>query len=158
MKQIIRLTESDLHRVIKESVNKILREGYVSNDGNPMVGGYWWSSDIEGEMAVYPEDLPYILTENGYLGEEGSEEYQTVYNYFKEHEDDLIIHATLTVGEDTSTNYYQNDFEPDYDSIESVRDVINQCPIINEEAKKMLYEMIEKWAEDRENYSWEDEV
>ena len=27
MKQIIRLTESDLHRIIKESVNRILKEG-----------------------------------------------------------------------------------------------------------------------------------
>lgn len=26
MKQVIRLTESDLHRVVKESVNKILKE------------------------------------------------------------------------------------------------------------------------------------
>ena len=26
MKQIIRLTESDLHRIVKESVNKILNE------------------------------------------------------------------------------------------------------------------------------------
>lgn len=27
MKQVIRLTESDLHRLIKESVKRILREG-----------------------------------------------------------------------------------------------------------------------------------
>ena len=27
MKQILRLTESDLHRIVKDAVNKILREG-----------------------------------------------------------------------------------------------------------------------------------
>lgn len=31
MKQIIRLTESDLHRIVKESVNKILREEEENN-------------------------------------------------------------------------------------------------------------------------------
>lgn len=157
MKQIIRLTESDLHRVIKESVNKILREGYVSNDGNPMVGGYWWSSEIEGEMPVEPEDFPYLLEKNGYIDKEGSEEYQTVYNYFKEREDKLIIRATIAFGEDTSTNYHQDGFEIDYDSLETVEDIINQCPIISEEAKKMLCEIIEKWAEYREQYTWDDE-
>ena len=33
MKKIIRLTESDLHRIVKKSVNKILREGYGENEG-----------------------------------------------------------------------------------------------------------------------------
>ena len=36
MKQIIRLTESDLHKIVKEAVNKILKEGafdkYPSED------------------------------------------------------------------------------------------------------------------------------
>jgi hypothetical protein len=31
MKKIIRLTESDLHRIVKESVNKILKEANWSN-------------------------------------------------------------------------------------------------------------------------------
>jgi len=32
VKKIIRLTESDLHRIIKRSVSKILREGVLGND------------------------------------------------------------------------------------------------------------------------------
>jgi len=32
MKKIIRLTESDLHRIIEKSVSKILREGVLGND------------------------------------------------------------------------------------------------------------------------------
>jgi hypothetical protein len=31
MKQIIRLTESDLHRLVKESVNRVLNEGTIAN-------------------------------------------------------------------------------------------------------------------------------
>ena len=31
MKQVIRLTESDLHKIIKETVNKILKEDYQIN-------------------------------------------------------------------------------------------------------------------------------
>lgn len=31
MKQVIRLTESDLHRIVKESVNKILKESVFDN-------------------------------------------------------------------------------------------------------------------------------
>ncbi len=44
MKQIIRLTESDLHRIVKESVNRILRESF----GN--------ISQLDGQYEVYFED------------------------------------------------------------------------------------------------------
>ena len=36
MKKRIRLTESDLHRIVKESVNRVLRES-IENDLDPMV-------------------------------------------------------------------------------------------------------------------------
>lgn len=32
MKQVIRLTESDLHRMIKESVRQVLKETSIDND------------------------------------------------------------------------------------------------------------------------------
>ena len=52
-KQLIRLTEGDLHRVIKESVNKVLKEGRYSGEydrtGSPL-------DDNE-----YVESLEYIL-------------------------------------------------------------------------------------------------
>ena len=45
MKKIIRLTESDLHRIIKESVKRILREeDFGSMDGGGDMGG----SDVGG--------------------------------------------------------------------------------------------------------------
>ena len=31
-KKLIRLTESDLHRIVKRSVNKVLRESYNDDD------------------------------------------------------------------------------------------------------------------------------
>lgn len=70
MKQIIRLTESDLHRIVKESVQKILREGVmddasfdstlvdkilndISPDGSPVnVRDY----NVAGIMARYGVD------------------------------------------------------------------------------------------------------
>ena len=41
-KQVIRFTEGDLHKIIKESVNKVLKEGeeYVISE-NPMVNQLW---------------------------------------------------------------------------------------------------------------------
>ena len=47
MKRIIRLTESDLHRIIKESVKRILREeDFGSMDGGGDMGG----SDVGGDI------------------------------------------------------------------------------------------------------------
>lgn len=60
MKQIIRLTESDLHRLVKESVNKILKEvkykGHSLHGDNP----YDWATmhhvrDMEADKS---DDLP----------------------------------------------------------------------------------------------------
>lgn len=55
MKKLVRLTESDLHRVIKESVNKILKEGVFGSEPT-----YYWSiSELReseanpGEWEVY---------------------------------------------------------------------------------------------------------
>lgn len=44
-KKLIRLTESDLHRIIKESVNKVLSEVYQDNNGTFQDIDY---SDIRG--------------------------------------------------------------------------------------------------------------
>lgn len=58
-KQLIRLTEGDLHRIIKESVKQILKEGKVVNHkplfydkfGNPIQPGQY-----SGEIDRYPSD------------------------------------------------------------------------------------------------------
>ena len=41
MKKIVRLTESDLHNIIKESVKRILREEYHTYDDYVMPNGGW---------------------------------------------------------------------------------------------------------------------
>ena len=41
-KELIRLTESDLHRIVNESVNKILKEAY----GTPSSQDYWAAQSI----------------------------------------------------------------------------------------------------------------
>lgn len=48
MKKIVRLTENDLHRIIKESVKKILKEGSVVNH-NPM---FYYNRDNSGARGV----------------------------------------------------------------------------------------------------------
>ena len=69
MKQIIRLTESDLHRVVKESVNRILGElkGFTYD---PTDGRYY---DKWGNEPEYDEDTgepfdPYEYEGEDYLG------------------------------------------------------------------------------------------
>ena len=53
MKKIIRLTESDLHRIIKESVKKIIKEANWSNA---------YDDDFMGPNArledLYPDEYP----------------------------------------------------------------------------------------------------
>ena len=55
MKQIIRLTESDLHRIVRTAVNEILNNvpnTAVSPDGNSMTGGEFGSSDISQSLDI----------------------------------------------------------------------------------------------------------
>ena len=73
MKKLIRLTESDLHRIVKESVNKVLKEGW--KDG--MEGHTWRNDDgteqtAEGDFYEYAEK--YGLAAFGYA----------IYNMIKE--------------------------------------------------------------------------
>lgn len=48
-KELIRLTESDLHRIVKETVNRILRE----NDADYVSSGY---GDKDGEIFHNPKN------------------------------------------------------------------------------------------------------
>jgi hypothetical protein len=52
MKRIIRLTESDLHRIIKESVKRILREEDFGSIGGDMGG-----SDVGGDIGPIEDDV-----------------------------------------------------------------------------------------------------
>ena len=56
MKQTIRLTESDLHRVVKESVEKILKESYDIDDDRHYGGGLPDSYFQDDPLYEYEED------------------------------------------------------------------------------------------------------
>ena len=58
MKQIIRLTESDLHRIVKRSVNKILKEGYGVPDPSDFL-------DVEPGNMMYDRFGNPLYDENG---------------------------------------------------------------------------------------------
>lgn len=47
MKQVIRLTESDLHRMIKESVKQVLRETRLDYDEDNFSGRHYLKQDVD---------------------------------------------------------------------------------------------------------------
>ena len=103
MKKIIRLTESDLHQIVKESVNRILKEGwtgrgYVPHDGNSMVGGYYGRSEISGEKDVMDD-----LLEN--IPDISDEEWEGFKNYCEQNPNVFVIKGEISSSYDESTGY-----------------------------------------------------
>jgi len=58
MKRIIRLTEGDLHRIVKRSVNKILRE--YGSDGPDFDDAYDENFDIDFENEFSPQRFGHV--------------------------------------------------------------------------------------------------
>ena len=56
MKQVIRLTEGDLHRIVKESVRKILKE-YGEGEGSQEKLGTAYMMAIDGVHSMYDERM-----------------------------------------------------------------------------------------------------
>ncbi len=59
MKKLIRLTESDLHRIIKESVNKILNEVGETEDGQDVLGRLAAKKSTSGDYDGYSNVMDY---------------------------------------------------------------------------------------------------
>ena len=58
MKRIIRLTESDLHKIVKETLNRVLREGkynFASDTGNYDVNSDEWKTNYDRMSNDYRE-------------------------------------------------------------------------------------------------------
>lgn len=55
MKKIIRLTENDLHRIVKESVKRILREGKYDLPGGEF-DSFQCATDMADDEAQTPEE------------------------------------------------------------------------------------------------------
>lgn len=62
MKKRIRLTESDLHRIVKESVNKILSEvsGMPNAHKGKYVPAYWEKGEARRERSDYDENEEFV--------------------------------------------------------------------------------------------------
>ncbi len=86
MKQLIRLTESDIHRIVKESVNRILKENsfdyygraeddYLSREKLPKG---WSKSDRDDDEPIYSD-------------EDGNEYVKDEYGRFKNVNEDIDI-------------------------------------------------------------------
>jgi hypothetical protein len=68
-KKLIRLTESDLHKIIKESVKRILNEAeYYDSDGFRFWGDeeYGEPADIRKQLAANPPKIPNFDRNKGY--------------------------------------------------------------------------------------------
>jgi hypothetical protein len=75
-KKIIRLTESDLHRIVKRSVNKILKE---SLDSNMMM------DDKERVFEAFKNLIHAMIWENGYIGGDEYKLNDAENRYLQEH-------------------------------------------------------------------------
>jgi hypothetical protein len=123
MKKIIRLTESDLHRIVKESVNRIIKEGrirrgYVPNDGNSMVGGHYESNTFNASKDVLND-----LLENIQIS---PEEYDSFEKYCEENPDVFVINGKVSSSYDESTRYGNRMFPVmEIESIDNEQDAIN---------------------------------
>ena len=56
MKKVIRLTESDLHRIIKQSISKILKEDVLGND--------WHETSIRNNYEPFDDQIERYEAEN----------------------------------------------------------------------------------------------
>ena len=123
MRRTIRITESELRHLIGKTVTKYLNEvrGYVPNDGNPMVGGYYDSWERYGECEILN---PFIDQLENIFGQ--SEELDRFYDYCLEDEDSFTIECKFEVGYDESVGYGSRSM-PEYE----LKDVMNAEDAIN---------------------------
>ena len=73
-KKLIRLTEADLHRIVKQSVSKILKEGFQDNgEGFPyMIVTYKGEQEVDRQyinlprqgLHAYDDEVPFSLGSN----------------------------------------------------------------------------------------------
>ena len=74
MKKIIRLTENDLHRIVKESVKRILREGKYDLPGGDF-DSFQYATDMADAEAQTPEEYDEKLKSRDRYARMGGENY-----------------------------------------------------------------------------------
>ena len=113
MKKLIRLTESDLHRIVRDSVNRILREDVLGND---------WNADESNVMNNYEpfeaqKDRDEAETEfrNQHdWGAQGEEDIDPT--YYDQHSDVLGWNDDEAEGYEEDPDWYRDDVNPINDS------------------------------------------
>ena len=91
-KKLIRLTESDLHRIVKESVKKIIREDEISDDE------YWENVAKEQE-------------EHDFYNEYGNQSQYPAYEYIGPFEGELGMTAQY---DEDDYNERMRDYDPEF--------------------------------------------
>lgn len=126
MKKLIRLTEGDLHKIIKESVKKIINEGwtgrgYVPSNGNHMVGGNYGRDEITVEKDIMDEFLDSLQYD-----EISEEEFKEFENYCKQNPNVFIVEAIISSSYDESTGYGSSDYPiMEFESISGKKEMLN---------------------------------
>jgi hypothetical protein len=113
MKKIIRLTESDLHRIIEKSVSKILREGVLGND---------WRQDEDGVLNNYEpfeDQIDRYEAENEFRnnhdwGAQGEEDIDPT--HYDQHSDVIGWNDDEPEGYEEDPDWYRDDVNPINDS------------------------------------------
>ena len=113
MKKIIRLTESDLHRIIERSVSKILREGVLGNDWRQD------ENDVLNNYEPFEDQIDRYEAENEFRnqhdwsaqGEEGIDP-----THYDQHSDVIGWNDDEPEGYEEDPDWYRDDVNPINDS------------------------------------------
>lgn len=113
MKKIIRLTESDLHRIIEKSVSKILREGVLGNDWRQN------ENDVLNNYEPFEDQIDRYEAENEFInqhdwcaqGEEGIDP-----THYDQHSDVIGWNDDEPEGYEEDPDWYRDDVNPINDS------------------------------------------
>ena len=113
MKKIIRLTESDLHRIIEKSVSKILREGVLGNDWrqdeNDVLNNY---EPFEDQIDRYDAETEF---RNKYdWGAQGEKDVDPT--HYDQHSDVIGWNDDEPEGYEEDPDWYRDDVNPINDS------------------------------------------
>lgn len=113
MKKIIRLTESDLHRIIERSVSKILREGVLGNDWrqdeDEVLNNY---EPFEDQIDRYDAETEF---RNKYdWGAQGEKDVDPT--HYDQHSDVIGWNDDEPEGHEEDPDWYRDDVNPINDS------------------------------------------
>ena len=113
MKKIIRLTESDLHRIIERSVSKILREGVLGNDWrqdeDDVLNNY---EPFEDQINRYEAETEFRNQHD--WGAQGEEDIDPT--HYDQHSDVIGWNDDEPEGYEEDPDWYRDDVNPINDS------------------------------------------